>query len=740
MIKTERFSLYLIISLSIVAIISISMFILSYINYETGKQKLQNEIRYNSNTSIIQLQKTLVHFIESYQINEYEKIIENEMGHKSIMAIVLEDFNMGKILGETTYIVGKIRDESWNIINLDTKKSTLLDIKNSSALIQKKDIINENGIKIGIVTIYSSDKFIKDELCTMIQRNLITTLIITTVMISLLYFVLYLLVLNPISRIIDTISNSDKEGLPKEDIELHSGTKEMLNLSYTINKMVKRIKESTQELEELNTRFKLTFEGINDGIWDWSLNDNHAYFSDRWKSMLGFSKNDIGNNINSFFELVHDDDKNMIDEALNRHFKDPENNIFSIEIRMRTKNNSYKWIRSRGKVILDEDSHPIRMLGTHTDIDKNKKLEEQIIKEKLEFESIFRYTKDGIVITDTKTNFIDFNDAYLDITGLTKEDLFKTSFLELVSSEDIDKITKGFKTVIEKGHIENYEITAIVKDDTRISLNMSITLMPDKQRFLFVIKDVTTLKTLEEQAKLASMGEMIGNIAHQWRQPLSVITTAISGLKVKTGLGIEIGTEEITEVSDAVIKQAKYLSKTIDDFRNFIRGNKDYSQLSVKNMVQDSISLIESALSNNFIETVLDLQDDIMIEGNKNELQQALINIINNAKDVLREKVQEDEDKLLFISTKKIDNDNLQLTIKDSGGGIPEDILERIFVPYFTTKNKLQGTGLGLSMADKILRERHNATISVFNENFTYKDKHYRGASFVIKFHKDKKD
>ena len=740
MIKTERFSLYLFISFSIITIISISMFILSYINYESGKEKLQNEIRYNSKTSIVQLQKTLVHFIESYQINEYEKIIENEMGHKSIMAIVLEDFNMGKVLGENTYIVGKIRDKNWKIINLDPNKTTISDIKNSSALIQKKDIINDNGVKIGIITIYSSDKFVKDELFTMIKRNMISTLLITLVMILLLYFVLYLLVLNPISKIIDTISNSDKEGLPKEDIDLHSGTKEMLNLSYTINKMVKRIKESTQELENLNTRFKLTFEGINDGIWDWDLTNNHAYFSDRWKSMLGFSKNDISNNINSFFELIHDDDKIMIDEALNRHFKDPENNIFSVELRMHSKDGNYKWIRSRGKAILDENSKPVRMLGTHTDIDKNKRLEDQIIKEKLEFESIFKYTKDGIVITDIEGNFIDFNDAYLNIIDLDKKTLLQTNFLKFISSEDIHKITKGFKTVIEQGHIENYEITAIVKDDKRISLNMSITLMPDKQRFLFVIKDVTTLKTLEEQAKLASMGEMIGNIAHQWRQPLSVITTAISGLKVKNGLGIEIGSNEITEVSDAVIKQAKYLSKTIDDFRNFIRGNKDYSQLSIKNMVQDSISLIESALNNNFIETVLDLQDDMMIEGNKNELQQALINIINNAKDVLRENVQEDEDKLLFISTKKIDDDKLQLTIKDSGGGIPEDILERIFVPYFTTKNKLQGTGLGLSMADKILRERHNATISVFNENFTYKGKQYKGASFVIKFHKENKE
>ncbi|MDZ7817302.1 MAG: HAMP domain-containing sensor histidine kinase [Aliarcobacter sp.] len=134
------------------------------------------------------------------------------------------------------------------------------------------------------------------------------------------------------------------------------------------------------------------------------------------------------------------------------------------------------------------------------------------------------------------------------------------------------------------------------------------------------------------------------------------------------------------------------------------------------------------------ITVISDLKDDISIDGYENELMQSFINIINNSKDAIKENVKNDE-KLIFISTIK-EHSSLIITIKDNGGGIPDNIIHRVFEPYFTTKDKSIGTGIGLSMTYKMLVERHNALIDVYNEEYIYNNKSYKGACFKITFKK----
>ena len=238
-------------------------------------------------------------------------------------------------------------------------------------------------------------------------------------------------------------------------------------------------------------------------------------------------------------------------------------------------------------------------------------------------------------------------------------------------------------------------------------------------------------KLFEEQSKLAAMGEMIGNIAHQWRQPLSVITTIASNVKLQSEYD-QLRDYDISSDMNIVMQQAQYLSKTIDDFRNFVRNTKDIKDLSIKETIRKTLSILSSAMINNCITIITDLKDDMEIEGYENELIQSFINIINNAKDAINENVK-NGDKLIFVTTKK-EESSLRLTIKDNGGGISKNIVDRIFEPYFTTKNKNVGTGIGLSMTYKMLVQRHNALIDVYNEEYTYNNKIYKGACFRIIF------
>ena len=228
------------------------------------------------------------------------------------------------------------------------------------------------------------------------------------------------------------------------------------------------------------------------------------------------------------------------------------------------------------------------------------------------------------------------------------------------------------------------------------------------------------------------MGEMIGNIAHQWRQPLSLISTIASGIKVKMEFK-QFDEKELVPDMENIIKQTNYLSNTIDDFRNFIQNSNDKGEICVSEIIKKTLSILNPSIVNHNITIVLNTNDDIKIDGYENQLIQALINILNNSKDALKENIKDSENKFIFIETKSI-KDGLILRIRDNAGGIPEGIINKIFEPYFTTKHKSIGTGIGLSMAYQIITKHHNAHIFVSNDTFEYNHKIYTGACFSITF------
>ncbi len=244
-----------------------------------------------------------------------------------------------------------------------------------------------------------------------------------------------------------------------------------------------------------------------------------------------------------------------------------------------------------------------------------------------------------------------------------------------------------------------------------------------------VEKNLDIQEQLFKSEKMAAMGEMIGNISHQWRQPLSVITTAASGIQLQKEY--DILTDEMLEKScNAINDNAQYLSKTIDDFKNFIKGDRTKKIFNIKNEINSFLSLVEGTIKSNHIDIIQDIDEELELDGYENELTQCLINIFNNAKDILKDK--DELDRFLFITTKKDKNNNVIISFRDTGKKIHIDILPKIFDPYFTTKHKSQGTGLGLNMAYKLITEGMNGTIEAYNVEYKYMDKNYSGAEFKI--------
>ena len=260
----------------------------------------------------------------------------------------------------------------------------------------------------------------------------------------------------------------------------------------------------------------------------------------------------------------------------------------------------------------------------------------------------------------------------------------------------------------------------ILNSNLKSSLKKQTKLQEDK---------IAQEKILSHQSKLASMGEMIGNIAHQWRQPLSAISTTASGIKVKKEFG-QLDDQFLSESLDKIIKFTQHLSNTIDDFKNFFRTDKEKVRFNLNDIIEKDLVLIDASFKNNHIKLVKELDADITMVSYPNELTQAILNIINNAKDIVKI-IEPETDRVVMVST-KIEDDNILINIKDSGGGIPSDIQGKIFEPYFTTKHQSQGTGIGLYMTRQIITEHMEGTIDVTNESFIVENKKYFGANFTI--------
>ena len=319
---------------------------------------------------------------------------------------------------------------------------------------------------------------------------------------------------------------------------------------------------------------------------------------------------------------------------------------------------------------------------------------------------------------------------------------------ELTIEKDFSKIdekdknrVKEFITNILETRDEGIIKYKIIGKNTKKCIERHFSYDSLKQVYTGVILDITE-KVLEEkekkqreltllnQSKLASLGEMIANIAHQWRQPLSVISVASSGIKLQNEMKI-LNDDILNKELDLINKNCMFLSNTIETFRNFISTSKEKDLVVIQKVIKDTISILDSSLKNDYIKLIHNLNESIPIKMMlvSGELNQVIMSIITNAKDILLEK--KIENPLIELTLEKNKN-TIKIVIKDNGGFIPEDILPFIFDPYFTTKHKSQGTGLGLYLAYQIVTEQLNGCLEVKNITFKYENTEYLGKEFII--------
>lgn len=330
-----------------------------------------------------------------------------------------------------------------------------------------------------------------------------------------------------------------------------------------------------------------------------------------------------------------------------------------------------------------------------------------------------------IIMSSTDVNGLitHVSEAFCNISGYTKKELIGNSHRvvrhEDMSSEIFDKL---WETILSgniwKGEIKNkkkngdfFWVDAIISPNFDMNKNII--------SYDAIRQDITSKKELEEQqgilieqSKSAAMGEMISMIAHQWRQPLQAVSILIQKLPLNKMLDGEISDELLDQVVEDIGSQLQYMSKTIDDFRDFFLPDKAQETVPVNVIIDKSLEFLSMMIKTDSISVNLEAKTTTKVTLHVNEIVQVLINLIKNARDVMIErKIEHKELNIRYYDNNKC----LIIEIEDTAGGVPEEFLAKIFEPYFSTKSDKNGTGLGLYMCKTIVEKHSNGRLSVSN-------------------------
>lgn len=517
-------------------------------------------------------------------------------------------------------------------------------------------------------------------------------------------------------------------------------------------------------------RYAQAIEGANVGLWDWWLQSEEVYFSPQWKAILGFKDDEFPNTLESWKERVHPED---LTDVLKRNQDniDKKNDFYQTIYRMRHKDGHWVWIDARGKSYFDTLGTPTRMVGIHTDISPLKESEAhnernakrsaallqlpQLSETLSEADFMQKALELSEELTHSPISFIHFiNDGEKSIELVTWSSRTLKEYCHAVHVTHYPVEQAGIwadalrqhKTIIvndyasyaqKKGlpeghaHLERFISVPVMENNKVVMLCgignktthyddsdiESLQLIANDvwqlvQRKRNLIKLKYTQELLVSQSRNAAMGEMVSMIAHQWRQPISIIGMCANNMLLDIQLE-DISPIEFEKHTRDILSQTEHLSLTINDFRNFFKPSKYKESILIQEVLDDALKLIEKSFQ----------QDDILLSIRntshseiliyKRELLQVLLNILKNAKEAIEEKQITNG----LITVRIEENEStIKLSISDNAGGVSEENIKHIFEPYFSTKEEKNGTGLGLYMCKTIVEKHFNGSLSVLNK------------------------
>ena len=479
--------------------------------------------------------------------------------------------------------------------------------------------------------------------------------------------------------------------------------------------------------------------------WEsWIGPDHHfIYCSPSCERITGYRAEEFENNPELLKDITHPDDHGLFIHHV-EHLDDSNFTFHEQEIRIFTRSGDMRWIAHACCAVYSQDGTFLGRRACNRDITDRKQIEEKVYELNRDFVSFLEHTSD-IVFFKNEYGYFRFcsqvladntgHASWRDMIGKHTLEVFPKDIGQIYNDEDAWVVREGrpllnmldpyYDASGEKGWIRAskwplmntegrivglFGISRVVTELKRLEdelLHINETL--EKRVAQEVQKNMEQERMLIHQSRMAAMGEMLGNIAHQWKQPLNALNILFFNIRDAYNHH-ELDEAYIDQVVADGKRLALKMSATITDFRNFFRPDKEITAFSVTDQIRQAIVLMQPDFDKNEISVHVDARQDLMLSGFPNEYSHVLLNLLSNARDAIL-RFHPSLSRVDVVVTAQDGQGCVR--VRDTGGGIPEDILSRIFDPYFTTKQ--DGSGIGLYMSKMIIEDHMNGSISAKN-------------------------
>jgi PAS domain S-box-containing protein len=513
--------------------------------------------------------------------------------------------------------------------------------------------------------------------------------------------------------------------------------------------MLDQIQSRDQRLQDSQQRFEVAVMGSSDGLWDWNLVTNEVYFSPRWKTMLGFTDEEIPNSFAVFRQLLHRDDVDSVVSRQEEYLKRFEG-AYEAEFRMQHKDGDYRWILSRGAALRDASGMAVRFAGSHTDITERKRNEEEIVGARAKFESLVNSVHGIVWEADARSFAMNFVSNQSEVmlgypARLWLEDTrFRSKILH--PADRVTTIETG-RNFIAEGKAYQLEFRVVAADGRVVWLRESVAVETEGDRPTLlrgISIDITEQKQaseklqqiqreLVEASRLAGMAEIATGVLHNVGNVLNCVNISSGVIAdhlrksktdrlAKASKLVNDNKDRLSEffttdpkgkmipgfletLSDELLReQAKLAAETaslqqnVDHIKQIVAMQQSYAKVSgalenvaLSELMEDALRMASVALARHRIEVVRKFEPVPLVLVDRHVVLQILINLVNNARDALDSR---DGERLITLRICHGEGARVRVEVSDNGEGIPTQNLARIFNHGFTTKQTGHGFGL----------------------------------------------
>jgi PAS domain S-box-containing protein len=480
---------------------------------------------------------------------------------------------------------------------------------------------------------------------------------------------------------------------------------------------ITELKTTTEALAASEQRWQLAVSGANDGIWDWNLQSGTVYFSERWKSMLGYSDEEIGNTLEEWSTRVHPDDLEQTLAEIQRHLRG-ETDFYEWEHRLRCKDGNYKWVLDRGRAQFDDNGQPVRVAGSHTDITERRAAEAVIRDRTEQLNAIFDLSPDGFLSFDAAHRVKYVSPAFTRLTGLDHNELLgldEASFAERLANLCIPEarfpeiaVLRGKATT---GRQSRQQMIELAGSDRRV-LEVGL-----RESQVETVSQILYLRDITHETEVDRIkSEFLSHAAHELRTPMASIYGFTELL-----IAQEFDKTEQREFLDTIYKQSELMISIINELLDLARiearRGKDFSIAAVdaQTLLQDIVTGFK-APDNRASPVTPAAAGPLWIRADRNKLTQAISNVLSNAYKYSPDGGEVD----IGLIESSSDGDappRIGIRITDHGIGMTPKQLARVCERFYRadTSGKIPGTGLGMSIVKEIV-ELHGGELEISSE------------------------